>query len=144
MVCFLTICFVVQGGFLAADNKSDTRSEFEQSVATFGLAGPCDCQRRRLDPRCSGHLQDDPAGCWPARCEQRRVSTPFFLQDFISVEGARASALNLNRGDLSCEPSEENRSAPISNFVSCMYLQPFVRATLTFAGCLQRCAEREF
>ena len=75
----------VQGGFLADDNKSDTRSEFEptgragrapdnsptrvkpckteQSVATFGLAGPCDCQRRRLDPRCLGHLQDDPAGC---------------------------------------------------------------------------------
>ena len=53
----------LQGGFLAADNKSDTRSEFEQSVATFGLAGPCDCQRHRRDSRCSGRLQGDPVGC---------------------------------------------------------------------------------
>ena len=55
------------------------------------------------------------------------------------MEGARASALTLHRSDLSREPSEESRSAPISHLVSCMYLQPFMRAVLAlcsvFAGC---------
>ena len=55
----------------------------------------------------------------------------------MRLAGAGASAPNLHRGDLSREPSEENRSAFISHLVSCTYLPSFARAALVLATCLQ-------
>ena len=55
----------------------------------------------------------------------------------MRLAGAGASAPNLHRGDLSREPSEENRSVFISHLISCMYLSPFLRTPLVLATRLQ-------
>ena len=59
----------------------------------------------------------------------------------MRLAGAGASALNLHRGHLSREPSEGNRSAPISHFVLCIFLKLFVRAArLALCSVLAGCA----